>query len=315
MSEDLHKYVREQTQPTALDIETAKRVTLEQLDNAMSPSTGLIDSSAILSRVERVLFQSPGSIPQNYDRIEPDLNLLKAHIAAREALSHLHSIGVLVAFGRTREQVEEQWVRFYHRYGNQPFGPVYLPSIYPSYRLASAYQEQQRFRLASGDIYLSSINHVHLPSRAIRCLKECGEAFRHGLYLSATMTVGAASESLWMELGRLVCNKNVPGTGKLAAELNNPMPNIGRVIEPTWNALLTTHVALLKGIFAHDGERDKFRLYAERLRDRRNYAMHHKDANVDEPWFTFDETGLLLLEATTYFNQFAELLTAINALP
>src|SRR5439155_24690634 len=154
---------------------------------------------------------------------------------------------------------------------------------------------------------------THLPSRVIRCLKECGDAFRHGLYLSATMTVGAASESLWMELGRLVCNKKVSGTTKLAEELNNPMPNIGRVIEPTWNALLTNHSGLLQSIF--NGERNKFRLYAERLRERRNYAMHHKDANEDEPWFTYDETGLLLLEATTYFNQFAELLTGVNALP
>ena len=315
MSEDLHTYVREQTQPTALDVEAAKRVILEQVDDATSPSADLIDGYGMLSRVERALVQTPGPIPPSYDRVEPDLHQLKVHIAAREALSHLHSLGVFVAFGRTREQVEELHVRFYHRYGNQPFGPVYLPAIYPKYRLASAYREQQRFRLASGDIYLTAINHANLPSRAVRCLRECGDAFRHGLYLSATMTVGAASESLWMELGQLVCSKNVPGTTKLSTELNKPFPNIGAVIEPAWNALLTTHSALLKGIFGHDGERDKFRLYAERLRERRNYAMHQKDANVDEPWFTYDETGLLLLEATTYFNQFAELLPAINALP
>jgi hypothetical protein len=313
MSEDLNKYVREQTQPTALDIEAAKRVFFEQVDDATEPSTGLIVPSGILSRIGRALFQERGPIPPYYDRAEPDLNELKAHIAAREALCHLHSIGVLVSFGRTLEQVEEQMVVLHHRNGSRPCGPVYLPSIYHKYRLASAYQGQQRFRLASGDIYLSSINHTHLPSRARRCLKECGDAFRHGLYLSATMTVGTASESLWMELGRIVCHKNVPGTTKLAVELNNPMPNIGRVIEPTWGALLTNHGDLLKDIF--NGERDKFRLYAERLRERRNYAMHHKDANEDEPWFTYDETGLLLLEATTYFNQFAELLTAIKALP
>ena len=61
-------------------------------------------------------------------------------------------------------------------------------------RLPSAYQGQQKFRLAGGDIYLSFINHAGLPSRAIRFLKECGDAFRHGLYLSATMTVGATGK-------------------------------------------------------------------------------------------------------------------------
>ncbi len=43
MSEDLHKYVREQTQPTALDVEAAKRVILEQVDDATSPSADLIE--------------------------------------------------------------------------------------------------------------------------------------------------------------------------------------------------------------------------------------------------------------------------------
>lgn len=61
-----------------------------------------------------------------------------------------------------------------------------------------------------------------------------------------------------------------------------------------------------------EGERDKFKLYAERFRECRNFAMHNKSANVDEPWFTYDKTGLLLLERTGYFNQFADLLIAVN---
>jgi hypothetical protein len=315
MSEDFHVYVREQTQPTALDVEVAKRVLLEHIDEATSPSTGLIEVSGILSRIERALVQTPGPIPPPFTQIDPDLHVVKAHIAGREALNQLHATGVLTAFGKMPDRIEDLWVRFYHVHGNQPYGPVYLPNVYAAYRLASTYQGQQRFRLAGGDIYLSSIQHALLPSRAVRCLRECGEAFRHGLYLSATMTVGAASESLWMELGQLVCDKHISGTPKLIIELNKPFPNISAIIEPTWNALLTTHDTLLKGIFGHDGERQKFRLYAERLRERRNYAMHHKDADEDEPWFTYDETGLLLLEATTYFNQFAELLTALHALP
>ena len=90
---------------------------------------------------------------------------------------------------------------------------------------------------------------------------------------------------------------------------------IGRVIEPTWQALLSHHSLLLRSVFDHNGERDKFRLYADRLRERRNYAMHNKTASIDEPWFTYEETGLLLLYAVEYFNQFAELIKAINALP
>ncbi len=313
-NEELDAFVREHTQPTALDVEVAKRVILEQLSTTSS-SAKPTEPSGLLSHVERALFKSPGPVPAYYDRLDPDLNQLKAQIAAREALLILHATGVLIAFGSVRDQIETRNVTFYTPHRIEGFGPVYFPSIHPAYRLASAYQGDQKFRLAGRDIYLSSVNHAHLPSRAIRCLKECGDAFRHGLYMSATMTIGAASESLWLELAHLVCSKNLQGTSKVATELGKPFPNIGAVIEPIWNALLTHHAALLRGIFGHDGERDKFRLYAERLRERRNYAMHNRAANVDEPWFTYNETGLLLLEATTYFNQFADLLTKVQALP
>jgi len=250
-NEELNTYIREHTQPTALDIEIAKRVILEQLATA-SPSTGLIEASGLLSHVERALSQDPGPIPDDYVRSEPDLNSTKAEIAAREALNILHATGILIAFGPPRpNEIDERRVTLYTAHGStQSCGPIYFPSIHVRYRLATAYQGQQKFRLAGGDIYLLYISHSRLPSRAVRCLKECGDAFRHGLYLSATMTVGAASESLWLELGHLVNAKNVPGITKLATELNKPMPNIGSVIEPTWNALLSHHDSLLKSIFS-----------------------------------------------------------------
>jgi hypothetical protein len=311
---DLNAYVREHTQPATLDIEIAKRIILEQLA-ALPPFAEPVQSEGLLSHAERAIFQSPGPVPDGYVQSAPDLNQVKAQIAAREALIILQTMGVLISFGSPRpDDIGDMRVTFITQYGStQSGGPVYFPSLYRRYRLASMHQ-RQNFRLAGGDVYLLYINHSRLPSRAARCLRECGDAFRHGLYLSATMTVGAASESLWMELGSLICKKNIPSSSKLAVEMNSPMPNIGRIIDPTWNALMTSHGTLLKGIFGHDGERDKFRDFAEKLRDRRNYAMHHKDANIDEPWFTYDATGLLLLYATTYFNQFADLLEAVNKL-
>lgn len=312
---DLNAFVCEYTQPTALDIEIAKRVILEQLAASASPADPL-PVEGLLSHTERALFKSPGPVPEYYVRCEPDLNQMKAQIAAREALNILQTTGILIAFGFPQpNDIDERRVIFYTQYGSTQSGAsVYYPPIYRRYRLAAIYQGQN-FRLAGGDVYLLFVNHSRLPSRAVRCLRECGDTFRHGLYLSATMTIGAASESLWMELASLVCNKNIPGTTKLAADLQHPMLNIGRIMDPTWHALMTNHGPLLKVIFGHDGERDKFRGFAETLRDRRNYAMHNKDANIDEPWFTYDETGLLLLNGTTYFNQFADLLEAVGKLP
>lgn len=60
--EDLNAYVREQTQPTALDIEVAKRVILEHLDARTSPAIESIAPGGLLTHAERALFQNPGPI-------------------------------------------------------------------------------------------------------------------------------------------------------------------------------------------------------------------------------------------------------------
>ncbi len=119
--EELNAYVREHTQPTALDIEVAKRVILEQLDATTSPATEPIALGGLLSHDERALFQSSGPAPEYYDRLDPDLNQLKAHIAAREALLSLHATGVLIAFGSVRDQIETHNVAFHtpHRIVSQ----------------------------------------------------------------------------------------------------------------------------------------------------------------------------------------------------
>ncbi|HZC08389.1 MAG TPA: hypothetical protein VE338_22345, partial [Ktedonobacterales bacterium] len=65
---------------------------------------------------------------------------------------------------------------------------------------------------------------------------------------------------------------------------------------------------------ATSSERTIFKQHADRLRDRRNYAVHSDDADVDEPLFTYNETGMLLLDAADYFNTLARLKGAVDAM-
>jgi hypothetical protein len=166
-------------------------------------------------------------------------------------------------------------------------------------------------RLASGDVYLSTLDQTHLTSRAKRCLLEATTAFKHGLYLSATLNVGAASESLWMVLGRLVDQKT-SSSKKLSEELKRSYPSTGLIIDEAWHALVSYADAQLRSVFANAAERTIFKDHADRLRERRNYAIHSDDANLDEPFFTYTETGLLLLDSADYFNKLVRLIAAMN---
>jgi len=40
--------------------------------------------------------------------------------------------------------------------------------------------------------------------------------------------------------------------------------------------------------------------------------MHREEADEDEPLFTFDETGILLLDSTGYFNRLLDIIIAID---
>src|SRR5207244_4306639 len=97
--------------------------------------------------------------------------------------------------------------------------------------LATPFQSGQRFRLASGDVYLSHLDQNRLPSRARRCLRESVEAFKKDLYLSATIAVGAASESLWMSFGVLLLDKKLSGYRALEKAFKNAYPNISDVLK------------------------------------------------------------------------------------
>lgn len=315
---ELKTYLPTYTKPSMLDIEMAERAILEELSSSPLAEMPYADSSAILSRVHTRLGVEKWPVSAEFQEVQPDPNRIKTDIATREALQRLHTSGSLIAFGMARTQSEGiDEVRFSvrHSYGGGPAGDVYLPTVYRAYRLATPFRDGERIRLASGDVYLSHLDQSRLPSRAKRCLRESVEAFKKGLYLSATIGVGAASESLWMSFGRLVLNKKLPGYPQLEKAFKNAYPNVGEVLKSTWDILRSECSDELKQIFLTRGEQDAFKGYAEGVLELRNYALHNEDADEDEARFTYDETGLLLLRATNYFNQLMRLMEAVEKKP
>src|SRR5713226_8615340 len=257
---EFKEFVQQYTQPAPLEIEAMRRAILEELNASSLGTTECTKTSALVRELCRrmVLNQSSIPLPEPYSGVHPDLNGLKAEITVREALQSLHASGALIAFGPLIDSDNpENHIRLPTIHNSSVAScSVYYPCVHYAYRLAIPFERGQSFRLASGDIYLSSLNQVYLPSRAKRCLKECIDAFRHGLYLSATMSIGAASESLWVRLGRLVCDKKPSASTKLSDQLKKFSPSISSVIDETWQVLLSNFTPQLNQVFSNNSERD-----------------------------------------------------------
>lgn len=310
--EELKEYVHSHTQPSMVDVEMAKRIILEELSSPSFGERGVVTSDALIARVNANLNREKGPTPGGYTGIEPDLNYVKWNIAAREAIQILHATGVIISIGSPVHYNEEQRFSVTHLHGGNGAGEAYYPFVSPKYRLAAAFREDQSIRLTSGDIYLSHLDQSRLPSRTKRCLRESVEAFKRGLYLSATVAIGAASESLWMSFGRLMTSKKFAGFECLEREFGSAYPNAGQVLNSVWDIIRSQCMIELRQVLPTGGDQKAFKEHADRLLERRNYAIHSEDADEDEPLFTYNETGMLLLDSASYFNHLTRLIEAVG---
>ncbi len=309
--QDLQTYLRLHTQPTQLHVEIAKRTILEHMVTHAAHIAGEpLAGSQLASQFEYMLneFSSPDPIPAGYASLEAPLTRIRAERAGREALLSLHAQGTLISYGGQEQNVPKRLITVGQPTNHIEQESIQVPSIHIFYRLAAPYRGEQRYRLASTSVYISCLEQGKLPSRAKRCLHECIEAYRVGLYLSAIMSVGAASESLWMHLARLIYDKKPSVSNEVGKLLNQYAPSITTLIKESWSVITGHYDNELKLIFGNKAERQVFRDHADRLCDRRNYAMHNEDADEDEAMFSYEETGMLLLGSIRYFNQLLKLI-------
>lgn len=299
------RFIYERVLPQPPDIEVAKRIILSQL--AGLPPYKEESSAMLITQVRLQLAREPGPIPPGQTSIVPDLNEVRAEFAAREALQLLHANGALIAHGpmSARTEREEQQFTVHNPSSSGPSNvKLAKPAVYDSYQLATGFRGNQ-FRLADPDVYLTHIDQARLPSRARKCIREAIDTFRHGLYLSTTLNLGTASESLWMQLARAVAAKtSVPD---LQRELAKPHQTIAKIIDLTWTALQSHLKKDVLDVVIAPTDQLLFKQRADRLRDLRNYAAHADAADDEEPRFTYAETGLLLLDSAEYINQLVRL--------
>lgn len=311
MDQERAAFIYEHITPSIVEIEEAKSIILEALSQ-LSPTAAPMDPPVHI--VRRALCDGTGPVPPGYTTITPDLYEVKATVITHEALQALQAEGAVVAYGGRPPSEAGSFSYTDERGGMGPVAGVkyQYPLVHGSYRLAMRFQGD-RFLLADGDVYLSRLPKARLPSRVQRCLREAISAFRHGDYLGAAMLVGAASESMWVRLGRLLCDKRYPGTEELADDFEKGKAQVGNVIRVAWDVITARPNKPLRAVFANQGEQEVFKSLADRLRDRRNYAIHDEEANEDEPLFRFNETGMLFLDATKYFKQLIDLEDASKA--
>lgn len=310
---DAAQFVYDHALPEAIDIQSAKGIILRYL--AEQPRNVGIKVGDLIGAVCKQLATSAGPPPPGYLSVKPDLNVIRADLAAREAIQQLHGQGALIAHGQFagNSGPGEQAIssKTAHSEGAIPDVSISYPEVRQAYSLATAYRGEN-YLLADGDIYLSQINMKSLPSRARRCLREAISTFQHGDYLSTSLNLGAASESLWLKLARIVEVKGYPGGTKLEGELLRPYPSIGVLTDVTWHLLESHADGELKQVFPTKGDRTAFMQQAAVLRERRNYAIHDDDADEDEALLRYNETGILLLAAIGYFNQLIGLLETLE---
>lgn len=308
------QFVYEHVLPQATDVQAAKGTIMEYMKD--QPRGTAVAVGYLFTEVRKRLAPSTGPVPPGYSSVKPDLHELRAELAAREALQQLHGQGALLAHGQftTSGGADERSISGVTPHYSGPISDVRIPvpEVRHGYSLAAAYAGEQ-FVLADGDIYLSQVNRGALPSRVRRCLAEAVTSYQHGAYLSASMNLGAASEALWLRLGKLMQDKGFPGRKTLDQELGKPYPSAGALMDAAWGVLKQQGGTQLKQVFPTTGDRIGFMQLARELRDRRNYAMHSEEADEEEALFRYNETSVLLLASVKYFNQLLALIDAVEA--
>ena len=316
MESEVSMFVQTYLHFEALDIEKARRIIVEHLAGLPPDQDAKTDEwGGLTTVVQQRLFAEPVNPPAGVIKFNRELNKVKAQLVAREALQTLQAMGVIISCGGLSSNNDDRFALAYdvERYRGQPTGiDICLPSAFYSYRLAAAFRDSNS-RLISGSNYLSGVDTTHLPSRAKRCMDESMNAFKHGLYLSAVLNVGAASENIWMDLARLV--DQIATNQKLRNALSAKRTDISTVMDETWQSLMSHCTNELDSVFPVPSQRSVFKDHADRLRGHRNYAAHVEDAAIDEHYFTYEETGMLLLEATPYFDQLIRLHALFAARP
>lgn len=132
------------------------------------------------------------------------------------------------------------------------------------------------------------------------------------LYLGAAVLLGAASEGAWLELAMTVSNVPMYKVPRgLEKALGTTTPSIEIVQKRTRDAILADFRDAMKKADTRPGEFEQVMETGSYYRRLRNYAIHFQHEELDQ--LNHATVGILLLNATDYFNFLYRLRNAVGA--
>ncbi len=145
--------------------------------------------------------------------------------------------------------------------------------------------------------------------RVSTALRESIECYRRELFLATSILLGSASEGAWVELAAAVVESgsfNVPAG--LRNELQNGSPRAEVVQRRVFDIIRSQGTEYLRQVGITTNEWAMIGERAALYRRFRNYAVHFREESLDR--LDYASVGVLLLNATEYFNNLYRLLSA-----
>jgi len=285
--------------------------------------TQLVDESEQNTRVlvERWAQTNGGDIPSKVmmkgehvlDDLKKVARALSLRLAGYYAVWELIASGYLMPAGQIeKDEPHVEWTTITPGSGGRGGGWSF-PELTHSYpvRILRHISTARRSPFTDGDLYLQEMKLENLHPGIEEALTEAARCFRYDLYTSAVAMLGAASEGVWIELGRaLVAAKpSESKVQKVRRELDTQSRGIGSLVKAieqacedqaqTGDILKAAEVTLQDVRIAV--------LWWDTVRESRNVLHWGAEPTITN---NFDKVSVLMLSATPHLRTLWEMRNA-----
>ena len=165
------------------------------------------------------------------------------------------------------------------------------------------------FVLHDPDLYLRRIDDAAMHTRVSETLRQAVGCYRSSLYVGAAVLVGSASEGAWIELAEAMRDKLGGAVSKLDETLDRDISQLAEIQRLTDSAIRSNCSDELKRAGLNKGSWQTVVDTGAAYRRYRNYAIHFGEDDFEV--LDYATVGLLLLNATAYFNNLYRLKGAL----
>ena len=154
--------------------------------------------------------------------------------------------------------------------------------------------EGNGFVLHDPDLYLQRIDAAAMHTRVSMTLRQAVGCYRSALY------VGSASEGAWYELAQVTSDRLQGAAPQLEKKLADDVNQLAKIQSLTDSAIQSKCDGELKQAGMNRARWQEVVEIARAYRRYRNYAIHFNEDELED--LDYASVGLLLLNATAYFN-------------